>query len=100
MDTHSRESTKIGLVGLGLLCAGVALMVLWFGEGHGASLSRLAMVHPGMTRKEVVNLLGEPRTINRASDGFESWSYTRGTFCQVKIHLDANGKVMDTDHDH
>jgi outer membrane protein assembly factor BamE (lipoprotein component of BamABCDE complex) len=100
MDPQFRQSLKVGLVGLGLLAAVLFLLAFWFGEGHGASLSKLALVHTGMTRDDVLALLGQPSTTNRASDGSESWFYTRGTFCQVKVYLDEKGKVRDTDHDH
>jgi outer membrane protein assembly factor BamE (lipoprotein component of BamABCDE complex) len=100
METQFRQSLKVGLISLGLLAGVFFLWAFWFGEGHGASLSKLALVHTGMTRSDVVAILGEPATINRTSGGSESWFYTRGTFCQVKIYLDENGKVEGTDHDH
>jgi outer membrane protein assembly factor BamE (lipoprotein component of BamABCDE complex) len=82
------------------MIGGLFLIAYWFGEGHGASLSRLKQVRPGMSRKEVLKLLGNPGTINRAEDGSQSWFYTRGTFCQVKVYMDRDGIVEDTDHDH
>ncbi len=100
MDTRLRESLRFGVISLCLFVVGAFLLAFWFGEGHGGSLSRLALVRTGMTRKEVVNLLGQPGTINRSDDGSESWYYTRATFCQVKVFLDENGKVTETDHDH
>jgi len=79
---------------------GPFLAAYWFSESHGASLSKLKQVSPGMTRKEVVELLGNPGTINRAPGGSRSWFYTRGTFCQVKVYLNRDGIVEDTHHDH
>ena len=85
-----------------LLCilGGFLLVAYWFSEGHGASLAKLEQVKPGMTRNEVLSLLGNPGTINGHQDGPQSWFYTRGTFCQVKVYLDRNGIVLDTNHDH
>jgi outer membrane protein assembly factor BamE (lipoprotein component of BamABCDE complex) len=80
---------------------GASLLVgFWFSEGHGASLSRLAQVRPGMTNDQVSAILGRPGTINREIDGSESWYYTRGTFCQVKVYMSSQGLVSETDHDH
>src|SRR5438046_2653621 len=79
---------------------GFFLVAYWFGEGHGASLSKLEQVRPGMTRKEILKRLGNPSTINKAQDGSQSWFYTRGTFCQVKVYVDRDGMVEETDHDH
>jgi hypothetical protein len=74
-------------------------MMYWWGEGHGASLSRLAQVQDGMSREQVVKLLGNPNTINRSGDDYESWYYGRWTWCQVKVYL--KSEVVDgTDHDH
>jgi outer membrane protein assembly factor BamE (lipoprotein component of BamABCDE complex) len=101
METHWGASLRTGVIAIACLAAGVFFLAFWFGEGHGASLSRLASVQPGMTRKEVVvNLLGEPGTINRSDDGSESWFYSRWTFCQVKVYMDKDGRVQETDHDH
>ncbi len=76
-------------------CAGY-----WWTEGHGASLETLKQVRPGMNRKEVVRLLGNPTHINKAPDGSQSWFYTRGTWCMVSVDLDRDGVVEDTVHDH
>jgi outer membrane protein assembly factor BamE (lipoprotein component of BamABCDE complex) len=76
------------------------LVAFWFAEGHGASLSRLAQVEPGMASEQVLAILGRPHTINRNSDGSESWFYTRRTFCQVKVYMSSAGRVSETDHDH
>jgi outer membrane protein assembly factor BamE (lipoprotein component of BamABCDE complex) len=72
----------------------------WFSEGHGASLSTLSQVRPGMSREEILTLLGRPGAINHSDDGSESWYYTRWTFCQVKVFLTPDGLVSETDHDH
>jgi outer membrane protein assembly factor BamE (lipoprotein component of BamABCDE complex) len=100
MARRFRDILKCDLMALWLLLVGTFLMPFWFGEGHGTSLSRLAMVSNGMTREEVVHLLGKPGAVNHNGNGSESWFYTRATFCQGKISLDSNGKVTETDHDH
>ncbi|HWE38763.1 MAG TPA: outer membrane protein assembly factor BamE [Isosphaeraceae bacterium] len=73
---------------------------LWYWEGHGASLSRLAKVQRGMTRGQVAALLGTPHSMNRRPDGSESWYYTKWTWCQVKVFVSPEGLVTETDHDH
>ena len=94
------SSIRWGLLTLLFIIGGPFLVAYWFSEGHGASLAKLEQVRPGITRNEVLKLLGNPSTINGAQGGPQSWFYTRGTFCQVKVYLDRNGIVLDTDHDH
>src|SRR5690242_18181935 len=81
-------------------CLALLLLGWWFEDGHGAPLSRLSRVQPGMPSKQVMALLGRPGTINPSPDGSESWFYTRWTWCQVKVYLSAEGLVTETDHDH
>lgn len=98
---HSGRN-RFGPIALTILVAVGAFLLVsgWFLDGHGASLSLLARVRPGMAREQVVSLLGRPGTINPSPDGSESWFYTRGTFCQVKVYLSPDGLVSETDHDH
>jgi outer membrane protein assembly factor BamE (lipoprotein component of BamABCDE complex) len=94
---------KIGrTVIAGCLATAAAYFIFasWFSEGHGASLARLAQVRPGMTGDQVTAILGRPGTVNRGDGGTESWFYTRGTFCQVKVYISSAGRVSETDHDH
>jgi outer membrane protein assembly factor BamE (lipoprotein component of BamABCDE complex) len=93
-------SVRWSVITLVFIIGGLFLVAYWFSEGHGASLSKLAQVRPGMTRDEVLRLLGNPGTINEERDGSQSWFYTRGTFWQVKVYMDRNGLVEETDHDH
>jgi outer membrane protein assembly factor BamE (lipoprotein component of BamABCDE complex) len=73
---------------------------LWYWDGHGASLVRLAEVRPGMTRDQVVARLGTPGSMHHGPDGSESWYYTRWTWCTVKVFVSPEGLVTETDHDH
>ncbi|QEH31673.1 SmpA / OmlA family protein [Aquisphaera giovannonii] len=82
------------------LLAVLFALAYWFGEGHGSSLSQLARVRTGMSREQVVALLGRPGTVNCSEDGSESWYFTRWTFCQAKVYFAADGTVEETDHDH
>jgi outer membrane protein assembly factor BamE (lipoprotein component of BamABCDE complex) len=91
------QNTILAIVAL---CVAAFLAAYHVSEGHGASLSNLGQIRPGMTPAKVISILGRPSTINRHSDGAESWYYTRGTFCQVKVHLTPVGRVRETDHDH
>jgi len=85
-----------------LICVigGFSFIAYWFNEGHGASLSKLEQIRPGMTRKAVLEVLGNPTTINKRDDGSQSWFYSRATFCMVSVYLDRNGIVERTNHDH
>jgi outer membrane protein assembly factor BamE (lipoprotein component of BamABCDE complex) len=95
-----RHPAKFPLLLLALLGVVCVSAMYWSFEGHGTSLSSLAKIHTGMTRREVIDLLGKSSTVNRHSDGSESWYYTRGTFCIVRVHSDEKGEVRETDHDH
>jgi hypothetical protein len=70
---------------IGTLVAAVAV-----GRGFGAFLVAAILRRAGF----------QSGTIYRASDGSGSWFYTRGTFGQVKVYLDKDGEVVDTNHDH
>jgi outer membrane protein assembly factor BamE (lipoprotein component of BamABCDE complex) len=98
----ARPGRTIYVVALAVLAPFAALVLrgFWSSEGHGAPLTQLARVRPGMTRGGVVALLGNPGTINRASDGSESWFNTRYTWCQVKVYISSEGLVSETGHDH
>ena len=89
----------LGLAPLGVIGVIVGACV-WHFEGHGASLSALSGIQPGMTCSRVVSLLGHPGTINRSEEGSESWIYTRSTSCQVKVLLTPEGVVNATEHEH
>ena len=91
---------RSALLYLMFVSCGILLAAYWFSEGHGASLVRLDQIRPGMSRKDVLRVLGKPGTINQHDDGSQSWFYTRATFCQVKVYLNRNGIVEETDHDH
>jgi hypothetical protein len=98
-------SRRLGRVRLVLTIILVPLSVLvagayWFSEGHGAPLASWSRIGPGMTRDQVIALLGRPGTIHRSADGSETWYYTRGTFCMVEVKLATGGLVSETVHDH
>lgn len=98
--------SSLVLRGIGFYLAGLTLglapfgVITWLSAGHGGSVRALARIHPGTTREQVIDLLGRPGTINRSSDLSETWTYTRFTWCQVKVHLAPEGIVEITDHDH
>src|SRR5829696_7490873 len=71
------------LVTIVLLVGAVLFRCYWWSEGHGASLTRLASVHPGMSGDQVRRILGRPGTISS-----QTWFYTRWTWCQVKVYFD------------
>jgi hypothetical protein len=53
-----------------------------------------------MSQQDIRKVLGNPTTINHHEGGGQFWVYTRGTLCAVKIDLDRDGVVEQTDHDH
>jgi outer membrane protein assembly factor BamE (lipoprotein component of BamABCDE complex) len=92
----------VGAITLAVLAPfGILLLfAFWVFDGHGAAMSRLAQVHPGMTRKQVTAILGKPSTINGNADGSETWYYSKITWCQVKVHTSPRGIVDGKYHDH
>jgi hypothetical protein len=94
-----RSTNIVGLILLAYVGA-IFCPCFWFSAGHGASLSALDRIRPGMTRENVVDLLCRPGTINRFGNGAESWFYKRWTFCQVKVYMTPERVVEETDHDH
>ena len=95
-----RDFVRSGLFLVFTVIGVFAVAGYWWTEGHGESLETLKQIRPGMDRNEVVRLLGNPTHINKAQDGSQSWFYTRGTWCMVSVHLDRDGVVEDTVHDH
>jgi hypothetical protein len=79
--------------------AGVA--AFWF--PHCVPLDRLAQIKTGMTREEVVALLGPPFATPIYPDGqrvlaYGSWRRVR--YCTVDVFLDSSDRVSGVFHDH
>ncbi len=100
MTDQVRSLVRSGFFLLICVIGGLSFVAFWIDQGHGASLSKLEQVRPGMTRQAVLNLLGNPTTINKGEDGSQSWFYSRATFCMVSVYFDRNGIVEQTNHDH
>ncbi len=80
---------------------GIFAYSYWLFEGHPVSLARLARVHPGMTKEQVIAILGSPGTNNGSGDGSDIWCYhTRCQWCLVTVYFTPEGPVRETSHDH
>ncbi len=94
---------QLAIVILTLVLAPLSVLfahAYWFSEGHGAPLGTWSRVRLGMSRGQVIALLGRPSSIEHSADGSECWYYTRRTFCMVEALFTPAGFVRETAHDH
>ncbi len=91
MSDELRDFVRSGYFLLICLVFGFVLALYWFDAGHGASLSSLEEIRPGMSKQAVRKLLGNPTTVNEHEGGRESWFYTRATLC-----MDADREKVST----
>jgi len=75
------------------LAAGVALYPVF--DGHPVTMHRLARVKTGMTKSDVVRILGEP-SVRQSND----WRYSGMTWCFVVVTFDKDERVVLVEHDH
>jgi hypothetical protein len=62
---------------------------------HCVPLDRLAAVRAGMTKQEVVALLGPPQSDKKtAANQRELWYWQRWRYCSVCIHFDGDDRVQ------
>jgi hypothetical protein len=88
-------------VGIGACVLGVVLIPFIAMDAHPVPLWRLANVKPGMSRQEVLKILGIPTTFDAYEEWpDETWRYSSYTWCNIEIDFDSNGKVLDVIHDH
>lgn len=69
---HSRLAGRISHF-LFIILSVIAIpfcLLSWFGEGHGASLSKLASIRPGMSQNQVLGILGSP-SLDSHGTGFD-----------------------------
>jgi outer membrane protein assembly factor BamE (lipoprotein component of BamABCDE complex) len=100
MGDQIRDRLRSGYFLLVFVVIGFFCVYRWVNAGHGASLSALEQVRPGMSQQAVRKVLGDPTTINKYEDFGQSWFYTRATWCMVYVYFDRDGVVERTGHDH
>jgi hypothetical protein len=89
---------KIAMLGAVMLMAGCVSV------GTNYDVNALAQLKPGMSRGEVVSLLGKPNTEAKLPDGKTvlGWVHSTGTAFggasarSVSLQFDPNGKLVDS----
>ncbi len=72
----------------------------WALGAHGASMSQVDRVRIGMAQKEVQTILGNPGRVDSHDDGSKVWTYSRMTWCMVRVYIGTTGEVTEVEHDH
>src|SRR3972149_8193069 len=68
--------------------------IFWSMNAHGIPMSEFVQLREGMSESEVKTLIGEPKGIYSPDDGSKEWSYSRYTFCHIKLRFSPGGKVL------
>jgi len=72
-----------------------------YGFPHCVASEKLSRIHQGMTRDEVVRLLGPPVSVRRCSGRRTEIGYGKpARYCSVDVFLDSTGQVTGVFHDH
>ena len=78
----------------------VALGVFYFSR-HTISHDQLSGLKTGMTKAEVIRLVGTPSSTLLQTDGSTMLAYRKqDRWCMVDVFLDAGGHVQSVFHDH
>ena len=68
---------------------------------HGGSLNKLQKVHAGMTRPQVVDIMGEPNWCRQTDDGMTVLTYGHSSkLCNLRITLSPEEIVISKQHAH
>jgi hypothetical protein len=97
-DLKPRSPVRRLLLALALIAitaAGAAFFI-----PHCVSPSDLAAIHSGMTKQEVVALLGPPQSVKSDAPNHARLLYGVGRWCDVTVHLDGESRVQSVFHDH
>lgn len=106
METPTKHKTESGLSGCGVVIGITAITVIvlvgfsfWVMNAPAVPLSKLARLHPGMSKADVQHLLGKPNSQVTHDDGSELWTYTRMTWAILYIQFNEQGELTSFDHD-
>ena len=73
--------------------------VIWFWNAPAVPASSLRELRVGMTRGDVLHLLGEPRWRYEGDGHPETWCYARGSIYTLEIDFTPEGVVEYYEHD-
>jgi len=90
--------TRHNIMVLGAILVGGA--AIWWGltvyfSPHCVPLDRLMAIRAGMSKQEVVTLLGPPQSDKKtAPNQRELWYWQRWRYCSVCVHFDGDDRVQ------
>jgi SmpA / OmlA family len=88
------------VVSISLTVAIISAIVV-YAVPHGVPPNKLTGVQEGMSRDDVVRLLGPPVSASRFSDVRSKISYSKPfQYCEVDVFLDPADHVTGVRHDH
>lgn len=95
-----RKSLIRGLVVVAIVIA-ITVAAAAFFIPHCVSPTGLSAIRRGMTRQEVVALLGSPQGVSTDGPNHSQLFFSSaGRWCSVTVHLGGDGRVQSVFHDH
>lgn len=77
------------------------IVVRWNLYGHSGSLNQFDKIQDGMSRAQVVEIMGEPSWTRKNDDGTLLITYAHSTkSCHLRVTLSTDGAVISKQHAH
>jgi hypothetical protein len=94
MTTQTRHKIMVlGAILVGGAAIWAALTAYW--SLHCVPLDRLAAIRAGMSKQEVVTLLGPPQSDKKtATNHRELWYWQPWRYCSLCVHFDGDDRVQ------
>jgi hypothetical protein len=91
-----RVRFTIGLMMVAVAAVGIGIIpVRWVWTSQGGTLPTLSGLRVGMSREEVIAIVGSPSSEGNRSDGTSWMSVTReGSLYWIDFDFDANGRLV------
>ena len=103
MRTFHFNSRRVLLCAVALvlfLAFGIVGIAMWTINAHAIPMSRFKELRIGMTTSNSLKVLGQPSEVHKHRDGSQTWTYERGTWCNVTLKFSSIGELEKFDHDH
>ena len=69
-------------------------------NAHAIPLSHFNELDGGMTAARALKVFGSPSDVHKHGDGSQTWTYDRGTWCNIKLRFSPSGQLVAYEHDH
>jgi len=97
---YHRKAAFIGCFGSIAVTIGLCVgWPIWVMEAPAVPQYKMAFLRIGMLKADVQRLLGEPTGRYPQVEGFESWTYSRGTWAILHVYFEREGKMTQWVHD-